>query len=910
MQKFVKTFSLAVSAALCIGMLTQYNLETAKADSSASDTDYAISLMGSYATMTEGDFHNSNHSMAPIAVGGDFTSEQFMMTDNRHVGFFRDYSNDLVIGGSINNPSNSVSLMESSENGFKDFRVAVVEGNINKSQFKALYSGSDSDVQHTVQYYSKSTLPVNFDRAAKGFKDLSNSINNFANSDNAKVIDVNVDSWRIDLVGVNDYNVFNLSSGNFGEVMLYVPVNSHNIINIPGNSAGNVNVGLTYISNIKDNGNGTYSYDSKLAVNPQFTGEETVLDSDALYMNQNVLFNLATASSIGDFTNGSVLAPNAEGRFNGNTDGFMFVKSFYSDGGAEFHGANMGGTFVWLKEFDIDVTTDVEISKVAVSGAYDGSELPGAILKLTGKDLNGKDIDFSKVTLELGNGAEKVQTTNGISWKSGTTTTVIKGLSDGVYTLTEDAAPAGYNVTTNLYFTIKEGVVYNGATFIESERNDEGKVTMFDKAWTDVKISKQAVGGPYDGTELPGAKLTLKALKFTDKNVPFKFEESILDCGANAKFDSVSDNSITWISGTEPSYVKGLPNGSYVLQEIAAPEGYDVTTDITFDVVDGKVTNVQAIMGTDSNHIGMFDNALPTPTSTPTPTPTEEPTLVPTEQPTPAPTEEPTPAPTEEPTPAPTEEPTLAPTEEPTPAPTEEPTPAPTEEPTPVPTEEPTPAPTEEPTPAPTEEPTPAPTEEPTPAPTEEPTPAPTEEPTPAPTEEPTPVPTEEPTQAPTPTPVVVVEAAEEEPTVTPTVPPTPSELVVEAAEEEPTPTPAPVTKAPTATPTPKVERVVPVAETEVVEEEPAEQPKATEAPTATPTQEPTPTPAVVETSTTEEEAPTRTSPAAPSKPATAVTSTGESTSMVTLLGWGSFSIAALIFAVEIVHKKMNKNHF
>ena len=36
MQKFVKAFSLAVSAALCIGMLTQYNLENTKADSSAS----------------------------------------------------------------------------------------------------------------------------------------------------------------------------------------------------------------------------------------------------------------------------------------------------------------------------------------------------------------------------------------------------------------------------------------------------------------------------------------------------------------------------------------------------------------------------------------------------------------------------------------------------------------------------------------------------------------------------------------------------------------------------------------------------------------------------------------------------------------------------------------------------------
>ena len=907
MQKFVKAFSLAVSAALCIGMLTQYNLENTQADSSSSDIDYAIGMMGSYATFTGGDFHDDNHSMAPVAVGGNITGDQFMMTDNRSRGCFVSYSPDLVIGGEIKNNSGKLALMLGSKNGNKDFTVAVKDGKIDTSNFTALYNDTaegNKQVQSTVKKYYDFEFPVDFDRAMKGFNDLSSSIDKYATAEDSKAIDVNVKYGKAELIGTSDFNVFNLSSGDFSEVVLYVPVNSHNIVNFPGSNTNYVTVELNYISNIKDDGKGNITFDSYTAVQPSETGEESLANDNVVYLNQNLVFNAYSATEIADFTNGSVLAPNARAHFNGNTNGAVICNSFSSDSGAEFHGGNMGGSFTWLKEFDIEITTDVLISKVGVSGAYDGTEIPGAELYLSGVDFNGNPLDMSKASLKLGKGADKNgQSSAKIGWISGTEATYVKGLGDGIYTLTEFASPNGYNVTTDIFFTIKDGVVYDGASFVEQNKIADAHVTMFDNAWTNIKISKIAVGGEYDGTELPGARLILSVDKFEDANTKFTFNEGILDCGEGAKFDGSTSNSIAWISGKTPTFVNGLPNGSYTLVEDRAPEGYKVTTNISFDIKDGKVSNIKDIIDTDSNHIGMFDEAVPTPTVEITPEPTVEITPEPTVEITPEPTVEITPEPTVEITPEPTVEITPEPTVEITPEPTVEITPEPTVEITPEPTVEITPEPTVEITPEPTVEITPEPTVEITPEPTVEITPEPTVEITPEPTVEITPEPTVEIT--PEPTPEVVVEAAEE-PLPTPTIPPTESVLVVDSADE-PTPVPTKAPVEPTPVPTVRVERIVPAVD---VDEDEETTPAPTATPeanvTATPTEETTPTPTTV----TVENPPadvTKTTPDKPEKPA--ITSTGESTPVALILGWSSFSIAALIIAVEIIHKKVSKKN-
>ncbi|MFR6587273.1 MAG: SpaA isopeptide-forming pilin-related protein [Ruminococcus sp.] len=50
---------------------------------------------------------------------------------------------------------------------------------------------------------------------------------------------------------------------------------------------------------------------------------------------------------------------------------------------------------------------------------------------------------------------------------------------------------------------------------------------------------------------------------------------------------------ITWTSGDKAIKLNQIPDGKYTLEETVAPDGYDLTTEITFDVVNGKVENVQ-----------------------------------------------------------------------------------------------------------------------------------------------------------------------------------------------------------------------------------------------------------------------------------------------------------------------------
>lgn len=82
----------------------------------------------------------------------------------------------------------------------------------------------------------------------------------------------------------------------------------------------------------------------------------------------------------------------------------------------------------------------------------------------------------------------------------------------------------------------------------------------------DLIISKQDLTTK---EELPGAELTLEK------------DGKVID---------------TWISGTEPHIISNPEDGTYVLTEVTAPDGYEVAESITFTVVDGKVDDGKIIM--------------------------------------------------------------------------------------------------------------------------------------------------------------------------------------------------------------------------------------------------------------------------------------------------------------------------
>ena len=184
------------------------------------------------------------------------------------------------------------------------------------------------------------------------------------------------------------------------------------------------------------------------------------------------------------------------------------------------------------------VTRNVVVSKVAAGST--STELAGAKLNIT--DADGNEI---------------------ASWTStGTSKEVTVGY-DKTYTLTEDAAPAGYDIANAITFRIKddgtleikEGDVWKAQT--------GNKITMVDElAMNEIEIEKKDLSTK---TLLAGAELKLT--------------------------DSAGNTIATWTSDSASKKVS-LSMGTYTLTETKAPTGYKAADPITFKVTsDGKVTS-------------------------------------------------------------------------------------------------------------------------------------------------------------------------------------------------------------------------------------------------------------------------------------------------------------------------------
>lgn len=232
------------------------------------------------------------------------------------------------------------------------------------------------------------------------------------------------------------------------------------------------------------------------------------------------------------------------------------------------------------------VLADINISKQDIYGV----EVAGAELTLTGKDAEGNEIEFYEADAEFGTGAEFISDGLSLMWISGTEPTFIKNLPDGRYLLHEVAAPDGFEVTTDIRFTIEDGKLMGWT---------DNTVVMIDTRVGEAQISKKNVYGD----EIPGAELILTGKNPNGENIEFKAENVVLGEGAVLE-DSVF-TSIVWISGTTPTTVKNLPDGTYTLHEIAAPNGYEVATDITFTVSDGKIIGGVEV---ESSSVTMFDD--------------------------------------------------------------------------------------------------------------------------------------------------------------------------------------------------------------------------------------------------------------------------------------------------------------
>ena len=132
------------------------------------------------------------------------------------------------------------------------------------------------------------------------------------------------------------------------------------------------------------------------------------------------------------------------------------------------------------------------------------------------------------------------------SWVSTNTPKYIE-LEPGNYTLTETIAPAGYKLSSE---TIEFEVKSDGSITSVVMYNEPNKVG--------IKISKQDITTKQ---ELPGATLVIK---------------------------DINGNEIaSWVSTSEPRYIE-LEPGEYMLTEISAPDGYDLSYEVVKFTVDSE----------------------------------------------------------------------------------------------------------------------------------------------------------------------------------------------------------------------------------------------------------------------------------------------------------------------------------
>ena len=236
------------------------------------------------------------------------------------------------------------------------------------------------------------------------------------------------------------------------------------------------------------------------------------------------------------------------------------------------------------------VTADVTFSKTDVGG----KELPGAKITITSA---GGTADLSGVSVT---GADDISVSaDRVSFTSSSTPAVIKGLPVGTYRFHEDAAPNGYLVANDIEFEVMSdgSVQVGGKTVTEITMVDEKETKpnppVVVPAAADVTLSKTDVGG----NELAGAKITVSGADFTDSSIT-------VSGGGNVV--STTTTSVTYISGSTPTVISGLPEGTYTMHEDAAPAGYKVANDIVFKVTDeGKVT----VNGAEVTKITMVDTA-------------------------------------------------------------------------------------------------------------------------------------------------------------------------------------------------------------------------------------------------------------------------------------------------------------
>ncbi|MGN0592090.1 MAG: SpaA isopeptide-forming pilin-related protein, partial [Ruminococcus sp.] len=209
-----------------------------------------------------------------------------------------------------------------------------------------------------------------------------------------------------------------------------------------------------------------------------------------------------------------------------------------------------------------------------------GEEIAGAKMVLTAEDTTA---DLSQVTLTGGEKTDLPNQPNTIVWLADGSTT-LTNLPDGTYTLQETIAPDGYTipVVSEFKFTITDGKV----TASDTNENFQasGSAIIVKDSISNIQINKTDMGGEIITTG--NATFTLS----TDGDVTLN-GVTIGDTKLGMNADgTISDTAVTkhTFTGNDVT-ITGLKDGTYTLEEIVAPEGYETISKFTFTVENGAV---------------------------------------------------------------------------------------------------------------------------------------------------------------------------------------------------------------------------------------------------------------------------------------------------------------------------------
>ena len=218
----------------------------------------------------------------------------------------------------------------------------------------------------------------------------------------------------------------------------------------------------------------------------------------------------------------------------------------------------------------------VKVKKISDKTDADGKAIPveDATLHLEGTDILGRKIAFESDTITPASGEVE-----------------INHLYPGAYTLSEKAAPKGYNLASDIKFTINR----DGTLTVSGEDTDA--IVMKDLAIENgtLKISKQDFGGK----EIKDAVLTVTGKTGDGSAItPITFTtdgETVHNIVLAKKASDIADDKAEHL----------LP-GDYTLTETTAPEGYIKAESINFTItsdlkvmVNGQDANGQIIMKDD-----------------------------------------------------------------------------------------------------------------------------------------------------------------------------------------------------------------------------------------------------------------------------------------------------------------------